>query len=1018
MPPPWTASDLFDRCLDLDGPERDEFLGPFAADRPDLVARVRKLLAAHDRAGAFLESPALEHLKDAPQKTIEQKRRGFGDWLRSRTAPFWIFLIVDVIGIGIYLLAGATIAHYRMETVDWGFRIELNQGRSWRVARVNPHGSAAGILEVGDEIVALNRSANLGPTAVIAALQTERPGVPYAMRVLRNSVPVDVLLRLNVTRDPKLVGDLITFGLVSLAFFLTAAVLGAVRSDQRIAQTAYAALVTEALVLAKVMLAPYQPFLAGPRALLYESLSALDGVHFAVAYLFYSTLFDRVIDSRCWKAALYLFFPWAAAFTILRIALQFGKASPFLDSHPAALEFAWALDPVFYVVAPLSICAVILRNYAQVREPDHRRRARWIALGSLAGILPYIVFKLITVGADFLGISFAPNIDQEFFRVTILAAVLIPASTGYAIYKHRMFDIRVVVRQGVRYMLAKSVLQSVLALPALGLLIVLIRNAHRTIADAVLNDASFLVLLGLLAIVLRFRVPLRRWLDRRFFRESYRQEQILVELIDGVQKLRSLSEMAVTVGKSIEAEFHPESVAVLYHSAADRFFTTAYCAGRIPPDLRIRDTSPLLALLEGDAEARQLASIRGLPAQEIHRLEALGLDLVVPMTGAERGLAGLILLGRKRSDEPYTSDNRRLLAALCGQMAIVCENVALHQLLTDQRKAAEGIRARLEAGRIDGFRECPICGRCYDLKVLSCPEDGGEPQFSLPIERTVDRYRLERLIGKGGMGAVYEAEDLSLRRRVAIKIMTGSRTEEPIALERVYREARAAARLNHPNIIAAYDFGVARNAAYLVMELISGETMRSAMNRGPADAHRIADWFDQLLGGLSAAHGAGIIHRDLKPENILISHGGAGAVVKILDFGIAKTLSIEGAGSTSLTRPGTLLGSIQYMSPEQFNGGRVDARSDLFSVGVMLFEVLTGTLPFSGNTHTERMLSVLHDEIAMPLAWTGGTRLESALRKCLARDPGARFASAQEVRHKVVPLIAGPHLARTGGGRP
>ncbi len=1012
-PESWTASELFGHCVDLNDPEREAFLASMASVQPDIVAQVRKLLAAHDQAPEFLERPALDHVREAPEAPAQTVRPELGSWMRSRPRAFWAFLAIDIVALGFYIFTAATIARYNARSVDWGYDIELDGGRFWRVTSVDPRGSAAGILQPGDQIVAMNGDAHTPPTAVMATIESTRPGVPYLMRVMRNGTPREVPLIMNVTETPNLVGDLVTFGMVSLAFFLTAVVLGWLKSDQRVAQRAYAALVSEALVLAKVLIGPYQPFLHGTPFALYQVLSSLDGIHFALGYLFYCTLFDRAINTRRWANALYIFFPWAVSLTVFRIALECGVASPFLDRHPKILEFTWALDPVYYVLAPLSICAVIARNYVKVRQPDDRRRARWIAFGSLAGILPYMFFKLIVIAMGSLGDPREPVTDlyQGLRRVVILAAMVIPAATGYAIYKHRMFDIRVVIRQGVRYMLAKSVLQTVLALPALGLLVALIRNAHKTIADAVLNNVSFIVLLVLLAAVLKFRVPLSRWLDRRFFRESYHQEQILVSLIDGVQKLHSLSEMAVTVGESIESAFHPESVAILFHTGSQRFFTPAYSSGRIGSDLQIRATSPLMALLEGDAEARQVASIRGLPADEIHRFGALDLDLVVPMTGAAPRVAGLILLGKKRADEPYTAEDRRLLAALAGQMAIVCENIFLHRMLTDQRKNTERIRSRLEAGGVDGFRECPVCGRCYDLQVLQCAEDGSEPVFSLPIERTIGRYRLERMIGKGGMGAVYEAEDISLRRRVAVKIMTGAMIADATALERVNREARAAARLNHPNIIATYDFGIAGDAAYLVMELIPGETMRARMNRGKIEAATIAEWFDQLLAGLDAAHRAGIVHRDLKPENVLIStvHGG-GPLVKLLDFGIAKTLSVGEAEATSLTRPGTVLGSIQYMSPEQFNGGRVDARSDLFSVGVMVFEVLTGALPFPGNSHTERMLSVLHGEVAIPPGWAGGLRLESALKKCLARDPANRFASAKELRGTLVPLIAGhPH---------
>src|SRR5262249_41453075 len=158
---------------------------------------------------------------------------------------------------------------------------------------------------------------------------------------------------------------------------------------------------------------------------------------------------------------------------------------------------------------PIAICVVIARNYFRVKDADDRRRARWIAVGSLAGILPYIGVRLV---GGILGVWTEPSLPfgaayQDLRRILILGAMLIPAATGYAIYKHRMFDIRVVIRRGVRYVFAKSVLQAVLALPALGLVVALIRNANRTVADAVWNNLGFVVLLVLLAAVLRFRVP-------------------------------------------------------------------------------------------------------------------------------------------------------------------------------------------------------------------------------------------------------------------------------------------------------------------------------------------------------------------------------------------------------------------------------------------------------------------------------------------------------------------------------
>src|SRR5262249_9595992 len=154
-------------------------------------------------------------------------------------------------------------------------------------------------------------------------------------------------------------------------------------------------------------------------------------------------------------------------------------------------------------LAPLSICAVITRNYVMVKAPEERRRARWITFGSLAGILPYSVARLI-------GWFINPAIDADLQRITLFGAIVIPISTAYAVYKHRLFDIRVVVRRGVRYLLAKSFLQAAMALPAIGLILALASNAHRTVADAIWNNSSFLVLLVLMVGVLKFRLPLRR----------------------------------------------------------------------------------------------------------------------------------------------------------------------------------------------------------------------------------------------------------------------------------------------------------------------------------------------------------------------------------------------------------------------------------------------------------------------------------------------------------------------------
>jgi len=257
------------------------------------------------------------------------------------------------------------------------------------------------------------------------------------------------------------------------------------------------------------------------------------------------------------------------------------------------------------------------------------------------------------------------------------------------------------------------------------------------------------------------------------------------------------------------------------------------------------------------------------------------------------------------------------------------------------------------------------------------------------------------------MVAVYEAADLRLKRRVAIKLVLASKIGDPGALRRLGREARALARLSHPNIVATYDFGMIESeAAYLVMELVSGTTLRAEIRQGNIPPSVAADWFNQLLEGVKAAHAAGVVHRDLKPENVLTSLAADGKIqVKIADFGIAKS-SLPGSESTSLTEPGIVVGSFHYMSPEQLCGQTVDERSDIFSVGVMVFEVLTGQIPFTGKTYTERIISILHESPQFELALPGAGALHAVLKKCLAKAAAERYTSAAQLQAELVPLIA------------
>ncbi len=265
-------------------------------------------------------------------------------------------------------------------------------------------------------------------------------------------------------------------------------------------------------------------------------------------------------------------------------------------------------------------------------------------------------------------------------------------------------------------------------------------------------------------------------------------------------------------------------------------------------------------------------------------------------------------------------------------------------------------------------------------------------------------YEILAPLGAGGMGEVYRAKDARLGREVAIKVLPASVAADGDRLRRFEQEARAAGILNHPNITAVYDIGADEaGAPYVVSELLEGETLRSRMAGGALSPRKALEYALQIAHGLAAAHERGIVHRDLKPENLFVTKDGR---VKILDFGLAKLLRAEEAGpNTSLptatagTEPGVALGTPSYMSPEQVRGEGIDHRSDIFSFGTTLYEMLCGQRPFSGATSAEQMSAILRDELPEPddLDASAPPALARIVRHCLEKSPQNRFQSAADL---------------------
>jgi serine/threonine protein kinase/beta-lactam-binding protein with PASTA domain len=271
-----------------------------------------------------------------------------------------------------------------------------------------------------------------------------------------------------------------------------------------------------------------------------------------------------------------------------------------------------------------------------------------------------------------------------------------------------------------------------------------------------------------------------------------------------------------------------------------------------------------------------------------------------------------------------------------------------------------------------------------------------DPVVGLVLE---GRYRLEERLARGGMSTVYAATDLRLHRTVAVKVMAEHLKHDPTFVDRFTREARAAAMLSHPNVVSVSDQGTDQGLVFLVMELVRGRTLRDLLQaRGRLTVAEAFAVLEPMLAGLTAAHRAGIVHRDIKPENVLI---GVDGVVKVADFGLAR--AVVGTGQTSATG-GVLIGTVAYLSPEQLERGKADARSDVYAAGIVLYEMLTGHPPFGGDTPLAVAYQHVHHDVPPPSDENPGLpwQVDDLVERTTRRDPGVR------------PIDAGAFLAEIG----
>ena len=318
---------------------------------------------------------------------------------------------------------------------------------------------------------------------------------------------------------------------------------------------------------------------------------------------------------------------------------------------------------------------------------------------------------------------------------------------------------------------------------------------------------------------------------------------------------------------------------------------------------------------------------------------------------------------------------------------------------------------------MSALKICPQCGTEYELDQRFCPKDGstlrsqGGSAADLIGSIIADRYHVLKKLGEGGMGTVYLAEHVKMGRKSAVKVMNPGMVHDADAIGRFNREAANASKISHPNVAAVYDFGETTDGMiYLAMEYIEGPSLTKVIEEaGALPPLRAADIARQTAEALAVAHDMGIVHRDLKPDNIMLTKNRDGSdCVKVVDFGIAKAVNSE---AQKVTKTGLVVGTPEYMSPEQLAGDKLDGRSDTYSLGLVTFAMMTGKLPFPAETVQESMIARLTDrpkqlaEMRPEVTWSG--EVQAVMDKVLERDLNMRYQTASEFGRDLYKTVSG-----------
>ena len=634
-------------------------------------------------------------------------------------------------------------------------------------------------------------------------------------------------------------------------------------------------------------------------------------------------------------------------------------------------------DRVFWqalTVLTLGCLAFLIVKWRRAALTE-RRRLSWVVVGIALGNLPMLAHIVLAVTIpSYAAFSEQPEISRALGIILTLFTLVIPLATTYAVVVEHALDVSFVVRRAVQYALAKYTVVAAIVALVVAAAVIAYGNRARPLGDILASSPLAVSITLMLVALLLSRRALLSAIDRRFFRDQYDARQILVNLAERSHSLHSARDVTNLLVAEVGRALHLERVALLMLD--DSGDTLGDSHGRVRP---LTLSGPLGTILSGsraplDVDLSSAGSaLSRLPEGEREWLADAGARLIVPLFGVRDLPIGVLVLGDKRSELPFTQEDKRLMTAVAASAAL-----ALEQKLS---RESPDLDTPAALPRSNGA-QCGACGRVQPRPAQRCHACGGPLRDALLPIVLAGKFEVEQQIGAGGMGVVYRGRDVTLNRPVAMKVLP---RVGAAAVTRLRREARAMAALQHAHLAVIHVMESWRGAPVLVLEYLAGGTLADRIRRGPLPVSDVLSIVTVMTEVVRHIHNAGYLHRDIKPSNLGFTFQGT---PKLLDFGLVQMIADVSEGSTTAVVAGgavaqreadseathagnptrssirQFIGTPAYMSPEAIAMEPPGPSVDLWSLAVTMYEALTGTNPFRAPSIPDTVKLVMLGEVS------------------------------------------------------